>query len=365
MSPFALLICASLALMTKSYTVDTSNPVLVTGATGYVAGVLIRELLMEGVTVHATVRDPTKKDRLQYLQDIADANAGSIHFFRGDLIDEGSFADAMKGCTIVFHTASPFQTVVKDPEKDLIEPAVRGTENVLSTVSKTPSVKRVVLTSSCAAIYSDNTDSNGKALDEDTWNRESSLEHNPYSLSKTLAEQKAWTIAGSQTQWKLVTINPSLVVGPGLKYHASSTSFTTIYAMADGSQKIGTGRLSFGLVDVRDVAQAHMAAAYVESASGRHILNHSVVSLWEMSSAIKTKFPDYPWPRRQFPTWVVWLVAPYLPLSRRFVRSNFGVPLLLDHSKSKAALGIDYHRPISQTLQEMFQQMVDAGAFQK
>ena len=139
----------------KKLKIDTSKPVLVTGATGYVAGVLIQQLLEKGLTVHGTVRDPSKTDRFEYLQKIADASPGTIKFFKGDLLAPGSFDEAMSGCSTVFHTASPFTMEVKDPQKDLIDPAVLGTENVLNSANKTPTVKRVVVTSSCAAAYSD------------------------------------------------------------------------------------------------------------------------------------------------------------------------------------------------------------------
>jgi nucleoside-diphosphate-sugar epimerase len=143
-----------------SYTVDKSKPVLVTGATGYIAGVLIKELLEEGLTVHATVRDASKRDRFQYLQELADKSLGRIKFFSADLLKQGSFKESMQGCSVVFHTASPFVVTGKDidPQIDLVDPAVMGTENVLNEATNTPTVKRVVVTSSCAAIFGDATD---------------------------------------------------------------------------------------------------------------------------------------------------------------------------------------------------------------
>jgi nucleoside-diphosphate-sugar epimerase len=168
--------------------VDKSSPVLVTGATGYVAGVLIKQLLELGVTVHATVRDPSNTGRLQYLNDLNEKTPGTLKFFKGDLLDEGSFAEGMEGCAVVFHTASPFITSVQDPKKDLVEPAVHGTRNVLNEATKAGTVKRVVLTSSVAAIYNDATDTYeapDNKLTEEDWNTGSSLTYKPYSFSKT------------------------------------------------------------------------------------------------------------------------------------------------------------------------------------
>ena len=172
---------------TKDLNVSTSHPVLVTGATGYVAGVLIAHLLDKGLTVHGTVRDPTKTDRLEHLNKAAAKTKGTIKFFKADLLTEGSYDEAAKGCSIIFHTASPFAINVEDPDKDLIEPALRGTENVLTTANKTPSVKRVVLTSSVVAMYNSAKewqDIPGGVFTEEAWNRGSTREENPYFLSK-------------------------------------------------------------------------------------------------------------------------------------------------------------------------------------
>jgi len=89
------------------------------------------------------------------LIELAEKSKGEIKFFKTNLLEPGSYADAMQGCELVFHTASPFVLDVENPQKDLIEPAVLGTENVLKQADKTDTVKRVVVTSSCAAIYTD------------------------------------------------------------------------------------------------------------------------------------------------------------------------------------------------------------------
>ena len=135
---------------------DKSTPILVTGATGYIAAWIIERLLAQGYNVHATVRDPSKKDKIQHLYDLAEKSSGNIQFFQADLLQQGSFDAAMQGCEIVIHTASPFVVNnYKDAVKDIIEPAVNGTENVLNSVNRTATVKRVVLTSSIASTYGD------------------------------------------------------------------------------------------------------------------------------------------------------------------------------------------------------------------
>ena len=97
--------------------INKSKPVMVTGATGYVAGVLVKKLLDEGLSVHAPVRDPENPEKLKYLNDIATTSPGNIKYFKADLLDQGSYGEAMAGCELVFHTASPFKIDVKDPHQ--------------------------------------------------------------------------------------------------------------------------------------------------------------------------------------------------------------------------------------------------------
>lgn len=349
--------------------IDTSKPAMVTGATGFVAGWIVRDLLQAGVTVHAPVRDPDNAQKVKHLADIAAETPGEIRFFRADLMQEGSYDDAMAGCGVVFHTASPFTIDVKDPQKELIDPAVNGTRNVLEAANRTPTVTRVVLTSSCAAIYGDNADVSkapGGRLDESVWNTSSSLEHNAYSYSKTLAEKEAWTIAEAQDRWSLVVVNPSLVIGPALQSRPTSESFNLLRQMGDGTMRMGAPRWGFGVVDVRDLAAAHIAAAYTPEAEGRNIVSGHESDLFAMSQELKSKFGQYPLPRGAAPKWLVWFMAPFMGggMTRAAVSRNVDVPWHADNSKAVQQLGVTY-RPLKESMEDMFQQMIDAGQFMK
>ncbi len=345
--------------------IDTTKPVLVTGATGYLAGWIVSKLLDQGVTVHAAVRHPSNTEKLAYLTEIAERSPGAIRYFKADLLTPGAYAEAMSGCEVVFHTASPFSIRVDDPQRDLVDPARLGTRNVLEQANQTESVKRVVVTSSCAAIYGDNADRDaapGGIFNEEIWNRSSSLSHQPYSYSKTVAEKEAWKVADAQNQWKLVVINPSFVLGPAVNPMAGGESMSIMTQFGDGSMKAGVPDLGMGIVDVRDAANAHLAAAFEPEAEGRHITSGHNSSFPEVARILRERFGDaYPLPKRTLPKWFVWLVGPIFDksLTRKVVARNAGIPWVADNLKSIEKLGVTY-RPLEETVTEMFTQLIEA-----
>ena len=346
--------------------IDKQVPVLVTGATGYVAGWLVKKLLDEGHTVHAAVRDPSNERKLKHLFAMADSAPGTIRFFKSDLLQLGSYAEGMAACSVVFHTASPFTLEVKDPLKELVDPAKLGTRNVLEEANRTASVERVVVTSSCAAIYGDNVDlvsTPDGVFTEEVWNTTSSLEHQAYAYSKTLAEREAWEIADAQDRWDLVTINPSLVLGPATNPHGTSESFNLMKQFGDGTLKVGVPRWGLGVVDVRDVAEAHYNAAFTKAARGRYIVSGHNTDFVELAALLREAFGDaFPFPKRTMPRWLVWLAGPFVNklMTRTVVGRNVGLPWRADNGKGRRELGLTY-RPLRESLVEFFQQLVDAG----
>ncbi|WP_224483454.1 NAD-dependent epimerase/dehydratase family protein [Robertkochia aurantiaca] len=351
--------------------IGTERPVLVTGANGYVAGWLVRELLQRGYTVHAAVRDPDNKEKTAHLDKLAANGTGKIRYFEADLLNKGSYAEAMEGCELVFHTASPFTSDFDDAQKELIDPAVKGTANVLEQANQTPSVKRVVVTSSCAAIYTDATEC-AKAptgmLTEDIWNSTASLEYQPYSYSKTLAEKKAWEIYEQQSRWELVVVNPSMVMGPALNpENTTSESFKILKQMGDGTLKFGVPNLGMGVVDVRDLGVIHFNAGTMHGVKGRHIASGSNTTLLEMARLIHGTFgKDYPVPKKPLPKWLLLLIGPMVnsALSRQFVSNNVNRSFRADNSKSKKALNAHY-RPLQETMIDSFQALIGSGLIAK
>jgi len=348
---------------------QSTAPVLVTGATGYIASWVIKNLLEQGHTVHATVRDLNKKLSFAHLNKIAAGTTGTLKLFKANLLEANSFDEAMQGCEIVLHMASPFVVSnFKDALKDIIEPAVLGTENVLNSVNKTESVKRVIVTSSIAATYGDAIDIQHTAkneFDESYWNTTSSETHQPYPYSKVIAERKAWDMQKAQQRWDLVCINPALVLGPSLTANTQSGSVEVLQQFANGMTLLGVPPMWNGIVDVRDVAKAHVQAAFNPNAEGRYIISGGTLSLLEMGKILRQNFgPKFPFPRNKLPKAAFKLFGPLAGFSKSFVELNMGYPIYFNANKSQQELGMQY-RNIETSLIEHFQQLLDDGVVKK
>jgi len=349
--------------------IDRSKPILVTGANGYVASWLVKFLLDEGFIVHATVRNPDNEQKVAHLRSIAANASGKLSFFKADLLKDGEFDRAMQDCELVFHTASPFiARGINDAQKELIEPALLGTRNVLEAANRVASVKRVVLTSSVVAAYGDAVDLeeiDGDRFNEDHWNFSSGEKHQPYSFSKTVAEKEAWDIVKKQDRWDLVVVNPGVVFGPALTQQSDSESIEMMRDLGNGKMLTGAPKLEFGIVDVRDVAKGHMQAGLIPEASSRHILVSGSLTFLEIGKILRNHFGrGYPFPRFNAPTSLIWLIAPLVGLSRKFVKQNVGYPLRFDNSYAKTDLKMEF-RPISETVIAHFQQLLDDGIVKK
>lgn len=352
-----------------STTIDPAAPVLVTGASGYIGSWIVRTVLEAGHTVHGTVRNPNKASGLEHLHKLSDDHPGRLKLFKADLLEPGSFDEAMAGCELVMHTASPFLiSGFKDAEEALVRPALEGTRNVLDSVNRTDSVKRVVLTSSVVAIYGDARESQDVphgVFTEENWNTTSSADHQPYPYSKTVAEREAWRYQQEQDRWDMVTIHPGLVLGPSLTSASDSASLSTMKQFYDGTMLAGAPDMATGVVDVRDVADAHLRAGFTPEAHGRYIANADTLTFLEIGKILRRRFgPFYAFPRMTAPKVAFKAIAPVVGLTRKFVDRNVGYPLAFDNTRSRKELGLTY-RPVEQTIADHFQQMLDDGLVQR
>lgn len=342
----------------------SDRTVVVTGASGYLGSWIVKEALDAGYTVRGTVRDPDDPAKTHHLRELPGAERLTLH--RADLLEPGAFHPVVAGADAVIHSASPFFTQnVDNAREKLVRPAVEGTRNVLTAAGATPSVRRVVLTSSVAAVMGDareGADHPGRRVDESCWNNVSSESYDPYSYSKAAAERTAWEDSSCQSQWDLVVVNPAFIIGPSLSRRLDATSVSLIRQLGDGTFRSGVPALTVGFVDVRDVALAHIRALEQPAASGRFILAERVATFPEMAKVLRGRFGSaYPLPRRTVPKALFWLLAPKLGIDRRYVARNVGIPFELDTTRSREILGIEY-RDTRETVVEHFQQLIDAGA---
>lgn len=246
------------------------GPVCVTGATGYIAAYTVKLLLERGYTVRGTTRN-TQPDKVAHLTALPGARE-RLTLVQADLLDNSAFDGAIEGCVGVYHMASPF-FLAGQTEEALLPPAIHGTKNVLASCLKhKATVKKVVLTSSTAAVYVNYGNKPPEHVyTEEDWSDEDAMKRHGfwYALSKQLAEKAAWELLEG-TGICLATMNPCLVVGPMLQ-PSLNTSCAAVLAYMNGS-KAEIEATPKAIVDVRDVAIAHILAMENSQYSGRTLL---------------------------------------------------------------------------------------------
>lgn len=257
---------------------------------------LIRCFLEELLTLfllYSHTDDPRKTEHLLGLEGARER----LKLFKANLLEEGSFDSVIDGCEGVFHTASPFYHDVKDPQVELLDPAVKGTLNVLNSCAKTSSVRRVVLTSSIAAVAFNGKPRTPETVVDETWFSDPDFCRSSklwYVLSKTLAEDCAWKFAKEKGK-ELVAINPAMVIGPLLQ-PTLNTSAAAVLSLIKGAHTFPNA--TFGWVNVKDVANAQIQAFEVPSASGRYCLVERVAHYSEVVNILRQFYPAFQLPEK-------------------------------------------------------------------
>lgn len=288
---------------------QSSDLVLVTGASGYVAGHCILRLLNDGYKVRGSLRSLKRADEVRRW--LTKARGGSdpadtLSFVEAELTDAKSWDAAMEGVRYVLHVASPLPSSMPKNPDDLIVPAREGTLNVMRAASRA-SVERVIQTSSSAAILYGRDDPNPHLFTEADWTDPNHKDNAPYTRSKTIAEKAAWAeLPKLPRPLEWVAINPGLVLGPVLDKD-SSASVLIITKLLKGELP-GLPRLSFAVVDVRDLADLEVRAMTAPQAAGqRYLASGSFISLTDIAHLLKDRLGDKAKkvPTRKLPDWVV------------------------------------------------------------
>ncbi len=271
---------------------ETRKTVLVTGGTGFIAVHIILNLLKQGYKVHTTVRSLSRKDELiEALRSGGITSFENLAFFEADLTKDAGWAEAVKGADYVQHVASPFYIEEPKDENELIIPAREGALRVLRA-SRDAGVKRVVLTSSFAAIGYSNP-APGHVFTEADWT-DPTAPVGAYVKSKTIAEKAAWDfIAAEGNGLELTVINPVGVFGPAVGGITSASVDWVIKSVLDGT--VTQFDFAFGAVDVRDVADIHITAMTHPDAKGQRFLAtaEGAISFYDVAELIRTERPQY------------------------------------------------------------------------
>ncbi|XP_011034793.1 PREDICTED: cinnamoyl-CoA reductase 2-like [Populus euphratica] len=268
--------------------------ICVTGAGGFLGSWLLRVLLSKNYLVHGTVRDPAD-EKYAHLKTI-DKASENLKLFKADLLDYNSLCSAIKGCEGVFHVASPVpSTTVPNPEVELIEPAVKGTLNVLRACDEAK-VKRVVVVSSVVAVCMNPSLPKGQVMDENWWSDKEYCRatKNWYCLSKTEAESEAWEYA-KRSGLDVVTICPSLILGPILPSAVSASSKVLIKLLKEGHESLENKLRN--IVDVRDVAEALLLVYEKPEAEGRYICTAHEIRTEDLVEKLRNIYPNYNYPK--------------------------------------------------------------------
>jgi len=286
-----------------------SNPILVTGASGFVALHTIIQLLQQGYKVRATLRTLSREAEVREAVGKHVEIKDNLEIVGADLMHDSGWDKIVQDCESVLHIASPFPLLEPKHEDELIVPAVQGTQRVLHAAHNA-NIKRVVIVSSVAAVSSGHSGDN-RTFDENDW---SIVENNisAYSKSKTFAERAAWDFINSAentNKMEMVAINPPLILGP-LPNKDLATSAEMISTLMLG-QVPGVARLKVGIVDVRDVASALILAMTTPEAAGnRFICPAATVWLKEIADTLHKKYTGrYKIPTIQFPVFLVRILA--------------------------------------------------------
>jgi nucleoside-diphosphate-sugar epimerase len=334
---------------------------LVTGASGYIAGHCVRELLEHGYRVRGTVRSLADPRKTEHLERLATQTGGSLELVEADLSADRGWREAVAGCTYVLHVASPFPAAVPKDEMELIRPAVDGTKRVLEACAVAGTVKRVVMTSSVAAVAFGHTDGHDTVRTEADWSKVENCE--AYQKSKTLAERAAWEFVSAlppERRFELAVVNPGFVLGPLLNADAGTSCELIRKLMV--REMPACPEIGFAPVDVRDVALAHrLAMERPEAAGNRYICAGNHLWVQDMAKILAAEFNPrgYRVPTGRLPYWLMWIIARF-DKAVHLALGYVGRKELVSSAKAQRELGWTM-RPVRETIVDTARTMIEHG----
>ena len=335
--------------------------VLVTGATGFIAGHVILQLLDAGHEVRGTARSASSAAKLNETLSQYAGRPVAIELVAANLERDDGWAEAVAGMDFVQHVASPFPSGVPKDPNDLIRPATDGALRVLKA-SRAAGVKRVVMTSSMAAIAYGWGENRPAVLTEEHWSNPDNLKDNTaYTRSKTIAERAAWDyVNGEGKGLELAVINPAAVLGPVMSGDLSAS--LELLTMPLSGKIPAVPRVGFGIVDVRDVAAAQVAAMTVPGAAGeRFLVSQPFMWFSDVADVLRDAFPAYAkkLPKGTMPDFMLKIVAVFNPALKQVI-PELGRQRQISNEKARTILGWT-PRTANEAIIDGAQSLIDAG----
>jgi len=337
--------------------------VLLTGASGYIGKHILLQLLNQGYDVRASVRNLSKSQEVRdaVAPHLLDSSVLDKHltFVELDLEKDSGWDLALDGIDVLMHTASPFPLASPKDENDLIRPAVDGTLRALKA-AKNSGVKRVILTSSMAAIYGRELPVGANEYDETMWTDVTHpVGRGAYTKSKTLAEKAAWDFVKSDApEIALTTINPVLVLGAPLDKNFGS-SISLVERILKGSDPM-LPDLKFAIVDVRDVAKMHVDAIKNDETRGERILSSSETkSFVEIAKYLKSIYPKSKVKTAKAPTAIIKFLSIF-DGAIKTILPQLGKPMRISNAKAKQLMAMNFI-PADVTLRESADYLIKNG----
>ncbi len=304
-----------------------SGIVLVTGAAGFIGSHVVRELLEQGFSVRGTVRNLANAEFLNSLP-----GSERLEIVQMDLLQSDSVISAVKGCEDVIHCAAALYVGVDDAQTQVVDPSIQGTQNLVDAIDAVGGVTRIVHTSSVAAVRQTHFES-GRIFNFEDWCDDASVDSNAYGFAKAGAEMLArgWVASKSEMEKpRYVSINPCVVFGPVMSERHLEGSMTILDHLMKRKYPFLV-KMHVNIVDVRDVAKAHVKALSMGPDGGRYIVYNKSLWMPEIAKILRKRISGRKWAKIVLPKSLTYVLSVFHPqLSFAWVKKNIGITCSYD-----------------------------------